>query len=101
MLDFYLISDESSDPKHPTGLIYVGGIDLPDFQYLFNINIIENEAGYFQDFRWTNKQVLEKHRTLSQLMLNKIKDKPKSEMLLFNILEKAKESGNGLFTFCD
>ena len=97
MLDFYLIKDSTSISNHGAHVIdFLGGINDSDFEHLQNINVIESHLDYYKDFRWSNEQVLRKNA-----QLNTISSLNDAERKMLDILNKAKETNNGLIAYCD
>ncbi|MBK7882448.1 MAG: hypothetical protein IPJ81_00375 [Chitinophagaceae bacterium] len=105
MLDFHLINDTTSKSVIENGnLECAGSIDHYDFTYLKNIKIIEDWLDYYKDFRWTNEQVIQKIELLLSIYHsdNTSKSKVKTpEKTMLDILQKAKNTGNGLIAYGD
>lgn len=54
MLEFYIIEDSQNTPDWPeqVGLQYAGEIDAKTFKNLKTKGFVEDQFGYYSDFRW-------------------------------------------------
>lgn len=96
MLDFYLIKDITTKPNTDTSnLEHVGSINYETFEYLQKIKIIEEWLDFYGDFRWSYEQVFTKYN-----MIQKINHSYNIQSIL-SILQKAKDSENGLIAYGD
>ena len=102
MLDLYLIPDDIKTPEWPEkeNLKFVDGLTLKEFDQLMKLEIIDGNITFWDDFRWTNKEVKGKAQKI-QAHYTKVSMQNTTVDKLDRILKTAIMNNLGLVAYCD